>query len=264
MRLRLLAPLLALLAVATPASAATACLVIAEAASGDIVHQEGAECDAGIGPASTFKLTLSVIGFDSGILVDAEHPALPYRKSYQAVRAIERQTVTPRSWMRDSVLWYSRALVRDLGAERFAASVAALDYGNADVSGEAGADNGLTHSWLNTSLLISPADQLRFVRRLVRGDLPVSADATAKAIAVTPRFEAGEWEVQGKTGTGYQREADGRLGKRQYGWFIGWATKGERTLAFAYLIKDNKTGGSAAGPRARDDLLARWRELAGD
>ena len=166
--------------------------------------------------------------------------------------------------MRDSVLWYSRLLVKELGAERFAASVAALDYGNADVSGEPGANNGLTHSWLNTSLLISPAGQLQFVRRLVLGDLPVSPEAMTRAIEVTPRFEAGAWQVQGKTGTGYQRETSGRLGKRQYGWFVGWATRGDRTLAFAYLIRDEKTGGSAAGPRARDDLLARWSELAGD
>lgn len=264
MTLRLLGALLALSFAATPALSETACLLVAEAATGDVVHQEGDACDTGIGPASTFKLTLSVIGFDAGILADADHPALPYKKSYQALRAADRQTVTPRAWMRDSVLWYSRELVRELGAERFAASVAALDYGNADVSGEPGADNGLTHSWLNTSLLVSPVEQLRFVRRLLLGDLPVSADAAARAITVTPRFEAGAWAVQGKTGTGYQREANGRLGKHQYGWFIGWATRGDRTLAFSYLIRDTKTGGSAAGPRARDDLLARWRELSGD
>ncbi|HQZ13863.1 MAG TPA: class D beta-lactamase [Devosia sp.] len=262
--LRALAALLALAILATPALAAPACLLIADARTGETIHHEGADCDTGIGPASTFKLTLSVIGFDAGILVDSEHPALPYRKSYQASRAIDRQTVTPRTWMRDSVLWYSRLLVKELGAERFAASVAALDYGNADVSGEPGANNGLTHSWLNTSLLISPAGQLQFVRRLVLGDLPVSPEAMTRAIEVTPRFEAGAWQVQGKTGTGYQRETSGRLGKRQYGWFVGWATRGDRTLAFAYLIRDEKTGGSAAGPRARDDLLARWSELAGD
>lgn len=172
--------------------------------------------------------------------------------------------MTPLTWMRDSVLWYSRVLVKELGAERFAAAVTALDYGNADVSGEPGADNGMTHAWLNTSLLITPMEQLRFVRRLILGDLPVSVDAASSAVSVTPRFQAGNWVLQGKTGTGYQREANGKLGKRQYGWFIGWAMQDERLLAFAYLIKDTKPGQSAAGPRARDDLLARWVDLVGE
>ena len=39
--------------------------MVAEARSGTLVHQEGSGCDERIGPASTFKLTLSVIGFDT-------------------------------------------------------------------------------------------------------------------------------------------------------------------------------------------------------
>jgi beta-lactamase class D len=265
--IRFLLPLVALLATLLTISAPraeTACLVIAEAASGTVVHQEGTDCDVGIGPASTFKLTLAVIGFDAGILTDPDHPAWPYKKNYQATRAADRQTVTPLSWMRDSVFWYSRVLVRELGADRFAQYVAKLDYGNADVSGEPGADNGMTHAWLNSSLMITPMEQLRFVRRLILRDLPVSVDAGSSAVSVTPRFQAGNWVIQGKTGTGYQREPNGTLGKRQYGWFIGWAMQDERLLAFAYLVKDTKAGQSAAGPRARDDLIAHWVELAGE
>ena len=47
---------------------------------------------------------------------------------------------------------------RRTGAKRFAAYVAGFGYGNQDVSGEPGRHNGMTHSWLNTSLLISPAE----------------------------------------------------------------------------------------------------------
>ena len=115
-------------------------------------------CIDRIGPASSFKFTLALMGFDAGILTDADNPAWPYKKSYAAVRSADKATTTPERWMRESILWYSRVLVEKLGAERFAAYVSAFDYGNADVSGEPGQDNGMTHSWLNTSLLISPAD----------------------------------------------------------------------------------------------------------
>lgn len=259
---RLLLAALAALALAGPVRAEIACLLIADAPSGEVLHQEGNGCDERIGPASTFKFTLSLIGHDAGILTDAETPAWPYKASYSAVRSVDKATTNPERWMRESVLWYSRVLVEKLGAERFATAVAALDYGNANVSGEPGAGNGMTHSWLNTSLLISPAEQLRFVSRFLLADLPVSVDAITRTAAITPAFDpGGGWTIRGKTGTGYIREANGKLGKRQYGWFIGWATTEERTYAFAYLSKDETPGGTALGPRTRDDLVGRWLDL---
>lgn len=259
---RILLAIFTVLAFAGAARAETACLLIADVQSGDLVHQEGTGCDDGIGPASSFKFTLALMGYDAGILTGANTPAWPYKASYSAVRAIDKGTTDPARWMRVSVLWYSRVLVEKLGADRFAQYVAAFDYGNADVSGDPGAGNGMTHAWLNTSLLISPAEQLRFVRRFVLGDLPVSADAIARTAAITPAFDpGGGWTIRGKTGTGYIREASGKIGKRQYGWFIGWATDGTRTYAFSMLSKNTKPGGSALGPRTRDDLVARWLEL---
>src|SRR5690606_15975539 len=118
-----------------------------------------------------------------------------------------------------------------LGAERFAAAVRELDYGNADVSGEPGKGNGLTHSWLNTSLLISPRQQAIFVWQLVTGRLAVSERAAALAIEALPRFRAGsDWTLVGKTGTGYVREANGQLGNRLYGWFVGWGEREDKRL----------------------------------
>lgn len=262
--IRFLLPILLLLAVTTAARADTDCLIVSELRSGTTLHTEGEACDERIGPASTFKFVLAVIGFDAGVLVDADNPAWPYLDRYDAVRAAERQTVTPATWMRDSVIWYSRKLVAELGAERFADYVVRFSYGNADVSGDAGADNGLTHSWLNTSLLVSPADQVRFVRRVLLGDLPVSAAALQSAVDVTPAFEAGPWVLQGKTGTGYIREANGKIGRRQYGWFIGWAVREGEPVVFAALRLRSGPGGNALGPRVRDELIARWPELMAD
>jgi len=218
-----------------------------------------------IGPASSFKLPLAVMGFDAGILSDPATPEWPYDASYGAVRRVDRQAHTPQSWMGESVLWYSRRLVHLLGAHGFARYVTAFGYGNVDVSGERGANNGLTHSWLNTSLLITPREQLSFVHRLINGNLPVAHSAIAKAMSITPSFAAAEgWVINGKTGTGYVRESDGKLGRRQYGWFIGWASAEQRApVVFAYLLVDDKSGLNAAGPRARDDLTARWVELVG-
>ncbi|MFA6022451.1 MAG: hypothetical protein WC722_19505, partial [Rhodospirillales bacterium] len=52
---------------ATPSQAATLCTIVADAVSGTALHQSGSGCDLRVPPASTFKLTLSLIGFDSGL-----------------------------------------------------------------------------------------------------------------------------------------------------------------------------------------------------
>lgn len=259
---RILLALFFVLAGAGVARAETACLLIADVPSGKLVHQEGQGCDDRIGPASSFKFTLALIGFDAGILTDAATPAWPYRAGYGALRAVDKATTDPARWLRESVLWYSRVLVEKLGAEQFAQYVAALDYGNADVSGDPGANNGMTHAWLNTSLVISPVEQLRFIRRFLVGDLPVSTEAIVRTAAITPAFDpGGGWTIRGKTGTGYIRESSGKPGKRQYGWFVGWATDGSRTYAFAALSKNTKPGGPALGPQTRDEVVARWLKL---
>lgn len=86
MTLRHLLPIVALLAALVPISARaeTACLVIAEAASGEVLHHEGDGCDEIIGPASTFKLTLAVIG-----LTPASSPTPTIRRG-RTRRAIRR------------------------------------------------------------------------------------------------------------------------------------------------------------------------------
>lgn len=243
-----------------PASRAeVVCTLIVDAGSGAVRLQEGGGCDTPTPPASTFKMTLAVMGFDAGILTGADAPAWPYKAEYDANRADWRVTTTPATWLRDSVLWYSQVLVAQMGAERFDQYVTDFDYGNADISGDPGKDNGLTRSWINSSLKISPEGQVRFVRRMLAGDLPASAAAQQAVVGITPTFTAGKWTVSGKTGTYYERNADGTFNsRRQTGWFVGWAQRDDQRLVFAYLIRDTKKTAGPAGLRARDALLARF------
>lgn len=258
MKVLIVAVLLSLAAVSA-SRAEVVCTLIVDAESGAVRLQEGGGCSTPTSPASTFKVPLAVMGFDAGILTGSDEPAWPYKAEYEATRADWRVTTTPISWLRDSVLWYSRVLVAEIGAERFGQYVADFDYGNADISGDPGKDNSLTRSWINSSLKITPEEQVRFVRRMLAGDLPASAAAQAAAVAITPTFKAGKWTVSGKTGTYFERNADGTFNsRRQTGWFVGWAERDGERLAFAYLIRENKMTSGTAGMKARDALLARF------
>jgi beta-lactamase class D len=78
--------------------------VLADGATGRILKQQGS-CDQRLTPASTFKVALSVMGYDSGFLTDEHHPALPYRESYLATDPAWKTTVDPTSWIDNSVVW---------------------------------------------------------------------------------------------------------------------------------------------------------------
>ena len=212
-------------------------------------------CDQPITPASTFKIPISLMGYDAGFLKDAKEPALPFKAGYPDWIESWRQTTDPTSWMKNSVVWYSQRITEALGAERFAGYVKAFGYGNEDISGDPGKDNGLTRSWLSSSLRISPLGQIEFLRNVANRSLPVSDHAYAMTAELTKLRELPSgWTIHGKTGSGRRVLADGSKGNAQ-GWFVGWATKGERTIVFVRQVEDEKEEPVSPGLRTRDQML---------
>jgi beta-lactamase class D len=239
-------------------AAEPACLLLMAADSGKVLLQQGAQCDVRNSPASTFKIALGVIGYDAGVLSDAHTPAWPYKEEYAAWVDSWKTTIDPTSWQRESVVWYSREITRRLGAERFQRYVDLFDYGNRDLSGDPGQNNGLSKSWISSSLKISPREEAAFLRKFLNKELPVAREAVDRTIAIVPQYPLPDaWTAHGKTGAGFQSAADGKLDRdRQFGWFVGWAQKDDRRLIFATLIKDDAKIAGPAGLRARDELLA--------
>lgn len=255
--MRILAKILiALLLPLSTARAGAICTVLADAESGQVLHSEG-DCETRVTPASTFKVAIGLMGYDSGLLANEHSPALPFKEGYPDWIESWKAETDPGSWMKNSVVWYSQQITRSLGQERFRQYVEAFDYGNLDVSGDPGKDNGLTRAWLSSSLKISPLEQVAFLRALVRRQLPVSAHAFQMIDRITAVTALpGGWDVHGKTGSGAPRNADGSLNtKRSYGWFVGWARRGDVAIVFARLIQNEKKETVPPGPKARDAFL---------
>lgn len=223
------------------------CTVILDVETAAPLYRQG-DCEKRLPPASSFKLPLALLGFDAGILTGAKAPSWPYLAQYDAPKR-DQKDVDPTTWERDSVLWYSREITRRLGAERFAGYVKVLDYGNADVSGTPGKNDGLTHSWLSSSLQISGDEQAAFAWRLARGELAVSKKAIEQTRSIIPTFYAADgWKLQGKTGSIWLRKRNGAFDRsKPVGWFVGWAEKGERRIAFASV----RVGSKVTGPIQR-------------
>src|SRR5262249_44181620 len=113
-----------------------------------------------------------------------------------------------------SVVWYYRELATRVGPARMKDSLEKLHYGNRDISG------GVDRFWLNSSLRISPDEEVEFLKPLYLEKLPVSKRSIdiVKDIITLEQTDANK--LSGKTG-------GGAVGKGALGWFVGYLeTKG--------------------------------------
>lgn len=197
--------------------------LLVDAASGESLIVWGPQIEERVTPCSTFKIVLSLAGFETGILPSIEEPCWPFEESSEEVHPSWRKSQTPHSWMTCSCVWFSERLAERLGQAALAHYLAEFDYGNQDLS-------GATPAWIASSLAISPREQVAFLSKMVRGELPLSTEAVEKTkslLAVDTLW--GGWKWYGKTGwSGASCET---------GWCVGWIEREGSCLPFAYLVK---------------------------
>ncbi|MBV8123581.1 MAG: class D beta-lactamase [Paucibacter sp.] len=244
MYLKRLALGIALAGLAATAQARVVCTVLADAATGSILHSKG-DCATRVTPASTFKMAISLMGYDAGFLQDEHTPALPYKEGYVDWREEWKQTTDAQRWMKLSVVWFSQQVTQTLGEKSVQHYVDTFNYGNRDMRGDPGEHNGLTAAWLNSSLKISPLEQIEFQRKIANRSLPVSAHAYDMTDRITLQDQRPDgWELHAKIG-----------GAGGNGWYVGRANKDGRTILFARLIHDDQPQDTPSGYRARDEFL---------
>ena len=198
-----------------------------------IARYNPVHCAKRFSPASTFKVPLSLMAFDEGLLKD-EHSAMKW-DGRKTRRPEWNRNQTAESWMRLSVVWFSQRLTPRLGLQRIKRHLAQFRYGNEDFSG------GITKAWLQSSLLISPDEQLRFWKAFWREDLAVSKHAIAmtKKITYLGTSRAG-WALNGKTGSSAEVSDKGKL-LRGMGWFVGHVSRGRQSYVFVTHYMDRAT-----------------------
>lgn len=193
-----------------------------EAIGGDV-------CRERLSASSTFKVPLAVMAFDSGVLKD-ENVVLKWDGKKDEREAVNRDH-DAKTWMRDSVVWFSQRLTPKIGRPRLQKYLRDFHYGNEDLSG------GLTTAWLVSpakkgALAISAYEQVDFMKALWTDALPAStrAQRLTREIMFLETSPQG-FHLSGKTGSNfYDKDRKVRLG-----WFIGHLHKGDRQ----YLVVTN-------------------------
>jgi beta-lactamase class D len=158
-------------------------------------------------PASTFKIPHALFALEAGVVRD-EFQVFRWDGTRRDIEAWNRDQDL-RSSMRNSVVWVYQQIAREIGEDGERRYLQRIGYGNADPSG------GIDRFWLDGKLAISAEEQVAFLRRLYRNELPfrVEHQRLVKDILVV---EAGrDWILRAKTGW------QGRL-EPQVGWWVGW------------------------------------------
>jgi beta-lactamase class D len=215
------------------------------------LKKEG-DCQKAYSPHSTFKIALSLMGFDSGILTTETTPTFPFKTNYAHHINVCKGDHNPKTWIRDSCVWFSQVLTQKLGMKKFRKYVTDFNYGNKDVSGDPGKNNGLTQSWLRSSIRITPEEQVQFLQRLVDQKLPVSPGALklTKNILFIQQLPGG-WDLYAKTGNGRYS------GELQHGWFAGWIEKDDRKIVFVQHLVDESKQSTYASFRAKNEAMTK-------
>jgi len=223
--------------------------------SNETVLELGPHVQERISPCSTFKITLSLMGYDAGILIDETTPTWDFQDGYDDWLASWRVPLTPKSWMQYSCVWYSKILSLQLGLEKIQGYLISMEYGNKDMSGGLAQPGPKDPVWINSSLTISPKEQVNFIQKMILGKLPISSIAIQMTKTLLFKEESPDgWKLFGKTGwSGSDIGKDGKT--LEHGWFIGWLEKDHNFFPFAYLIREQKINLDQRIPRVKQLLV---------
>lgn len=228
-------------------------------------------------PCSSFKLPLATISFETGILKDENEPAWVSRADHDLALESWKGLHTPKSWIKNSVVWYSQELTPFLGVDRIQEYLREWNYGNQDISGDMDRGDPLQHFWLDSSLQISVKEQVLFIYKILNGQFKIKTELEDQIMIKPETFEMieklffmqdiNDWSIYGKTGSGRYNNSDNPEILMQHGWFVGWALKereeGVDFYPFAIHIIEPYNTEKSAGVHAKEIMLKKLSSILG-
>lgn len=159
-------------------------------------------------PCSTFKIISSLIALENGIITPEN-----------STRSWSGEIFWNENWNKDidfseafrtSCVWYFRQVVDDIGKDMMQEELDELKYGNCDISDWEGtlntnSDNrALTGFWIESSLMISPQEQVEVMERIFGRDSVYSEETQneLKKVMLVPERDSTDISIYGKTGQG--------------------------------------------------------------
>jgi beta-lactamase class D len=197
------------------------------------VYYDSARCSVRFTPASTFKIPNSIIGLETGVIAD-ENFVIPW-DSVKRRDACDKD-LNLKEAIKYSCVPYYQELARRVGEVKMKEMLAAFNYGNMDIS------DGVDQFWLKGSLKISQAEQIDFLKKLYKYELPVSKRSVDILKSIIVLADTSGYIMRGKTGWGFQDNKD-------IGWLVGWVEKDGNVYFYATNIESDAESESFASAR---------------
>ena len=193
-------------------------------------------------PCSTFKIISALIGIENG-LISAE----------KSTRKWSGEAFWNDNWNRDidfkeafktSCIWYFREIIDELGKDVIQDELDRLNYGNCDISDWEGylnnnsSNRSLTGFWVESSLKISPKEQVEVLERIFGENTRYRTDTLdlLKDAMLVTDVGLTNAKIFGKTGLGKSNDITVDA------WFTGYAEKENKKIYFCVYLgeADNK------------------------
>jgi beta-lactamase class D len=176
-------------------------------------------------PASTFKIVNSLIGLQTGRILDdsmvikwdgVKRPIEAWNKDMNMIEAF-----------RESCVPYYQEVARRIGRDTMKQWIDSLKYGNMNTSGP------IDSFWLNNKLKVSADEQLGLVKRLFFGQLPFRKTVQETVKDVMLREDSTTYKWSYKTGWGADEKG------AALGWMVGWIEENRHVYFFVTFVKSD-------------------------
>lgn len=237
-------------ATAAPRAAEGECFMLQALDGSKPVVSDRAECNVKASPASTFKVPHALIALETGVVKDPL-AMVAWDGSEQPYDVWKRDHSLDSS-MKWSVLWFYRRTAAAIGRERMLASLKKLGYGSDTYEGEQ------TSFWVNGELVVSPAEQLTYLRRMYRYELP-AARANVEAVKAAMRMPEGAVTMARGThpfpvaGVVHAKSGNTTVAGERVSWLVGHLARGGKE----YVFVARKRGSASLPGTAGADLALR-------
>lgn len=187
-------------------------------------------CEQKVSPYSTFKIISTLAGLQNDVLKSAAS-TMSYNGTQYSIPDWNGN-LTLKEAFQSSCIWYFRQVIDAVGENEVENELNTLSYGNCDISQWNGSGINLQEElngfWLDSSLKISPLEQVEVLSKIFEGDSIYSDEHVAILKDIMLVDDSGEQKVYGKTGSGSNGQA----------WFVGFAEKNENREYFAVYLDD--------------------------
>ncbi len=171
-------------------------------------------------PASTFKITNSIIALETGV-VENDSTLFKWDGQKRRIKDWEQDLIFKQAFHLSCVPCYQE-VARKIGPERMKEHLDKFKYGNMQLD-----SSNIDMFWLQGSSQISQFQQIDFLKRFYHSKLPISkrTEQIAKKLIVIE--ETPDYKISGKTGWSI-REGNNN------GWFVGFVEKKYPCLFLCY------------------------------